>query len=390
MSLMVTCPTCQATLRVPVGAETIRCPQCKTILTVQTPEAEAPAPAKPAIPLPFARPAPAAPAEPEYDEPDPAPLPRGKRIRAKVVEEQDDEPDDRPRKKKPYISETEQKEQAKRERFEQEAGPTKLGLLFLGYGSLAAIIAPIGITLYFLSTLYFTGDKNALAYVPFVGLGLHWLLCFIGFLCCFFGPRDVRHLALYGALAILIHIGATFALVWYTNIHVNRAVCGFGELNREEGIISSLFFANQTSNLVSIMNLPLVIFLHSGSMNAGTFALLFFAAGLEFTKLSLIGILANHYAAEGKDPELGHLSLRFVYRIIWVVIVGLACQGLIIGGSKLGFGSSFLSLPALMVINAYHLWCSFAWVAEFQVIEQVREVIRPERFLSTQARLEHY
>jgi LSD1 subclass zinc finger protein len=391
---MVTCPTCQATLRVPPQAETIRCPQCKTVLTLQPaiakpPEPTAPA-AKPAIPLPFARPPVTVNRESEPEEVQP-PLPRGKPKRAQVIEEHEDDGEDEKRKpKKPAPGTDEAKQQAKLERLTAQVKPTCLGLQLLAYGSLAAILAPIGITLYFLSTLYFAGDGNGMAWAPLAGLAVHWVLLFAGFLCCYCGLKDVRNIALTGLIVVVIHISTTIALLFLTNAQIDRATTGFGGINTETGLESSIVYANLYSNLVAVMNMPILIVQTRSSISIPVYAFILFAAGIEFAKLTIVGMLGNHYATDGKSPDLGHQSMRFIYRIFWVVILCMVLQFVILGLAHMGFSFIFLSLPALMIVNAYHLWCIFAWVAEFQVLQDVVEVLTPERLISNQNRLDTY
>lgn len=399
MSMMVTCPTCQAMLRVPPGADTIRCPQCKTVLALQAaPAPAAPAvppppaePVKPAIPLPFARP-PAVP-PPAIAKP-PEPSARAKTVRGKFVEEHEDvgaeELPDEPRRRRREISDDEKLER-KLERVEEVTRPARVGITVLGYGAIAAGIAPLGVALFFISTLFMQSADNPFIWLPILGVGFHWMLTLAGFGFCCFGPKDMRFMAIGGVIVNLLHAVAMLGLVQLTSKSISLANAGFGGVNEEPGLIGATLFANLFNNLSGVANIPL--FVHFGlqdSIGGLAFVVLLIAGGFEFAKLTLIGILANHYATEGKAPEIGHRSIRFVYRIFWVVIVGFVGEMLIVGASHLGFGFVFLSLPSLMLLNAYFLWCAFSWVAQFQVLNEVLEVMTAERITDKRANLDVY
>jgi hypothetical protein len=385
-------------LRVPEGADTIRCPQCKTVLALQTATTPAPVPppspppsAKPAIPLPFARP-PVSPPPPVAKPPEPPP-PRGKTVRGKVVEEfeevADDSDDGREKPRRPKRTDDEKLE-ALLERVGEQARPARIGISLMAYGAVSACAAPLGVALFFISTLFLQSGDNPFVWLPVLGVGLHWLLTTAGFGFCCAGPKEMRHMAVGGLVVMLLHAVGMLGLLQLTAQAISLASAGFGGINLESGLLSALLLANLFNNLSGVANLPLIVLFGQHVFGPHVFVVLLVAGGFEFAKLSLVGILANHYAMEGKAPELGHQSIRFVYRLFWVVIVGFVGQLIIIGVSRLGFGFVFLSLPAMMLLNAYFFWCAFAWVAEFQVLLQVVEVITPERFIDKRANLDYY
>lgn len=396
MSLMVTCPTCKAMLRVPPGAETIRCPQCKTVLALQAPAAPPPAPepAKPAVPLPFARP-PANPAPALAIAKPPEPPVRARTVRAKFVEEHEDvdadELSDEPRRRPRRELSDEEKLERKLDRVAEVTRPARVGITLLAYGALASCVAPLGVALFFVSTLFWQAPDNPFIWFPILGVASHWLLTLAGFGFCCFGPKAMRHMAIGGVIVMLVHAVAMLGLVELTVKSISLSTAGFGGMNEEPGLVGAVLFANLFNNLSGVTNIPLLV--HFGLYNTIgglAFAVLLFAGGLEFAKLSLVGTLANHYAVEGKSPELGHQSIRFVYRLFWVVIVGFVGEMIIIGVSHLGFGFIFLSLPSMMLMNGYFLWCAFAWVMQFQVLKEVIDVITPERFTDQRANLDTY
>lgn len=395
MSLMVTCPTCQVTLRVPPQAETIRCPQCKTVLQLQ-PTAAAPVvppppppPVKPAIPLPFGRP----PEPPPVlaRRPEPAPVRGGKVTRGKYVEDEEeddrDRPDDDGRPRRRPLT-----DQQKLERLIERTGevtrPARLGIQLMAYGAVAAAPAQFLATAFFVSTLLFQSEGNPVLWLPVIGLVVHWLLTLVGFGFCCTGPKEMRHMAVSGVVVTLAHAVTMLGLMQMTARSISLAQAGFGGLNLEGGLLSALLLSNLFSNLSGVTHLPLIIMFSMHSFGPGVFILIMVSGAVEFAKLSLIGTLANYYALEGKSPELGYQSMRFVYRIIWVVLIGLTGDLIIIGVSSLGFGFVFLSLPAQMLVNAYFLWCAFAWAAQYQVLLEVAEVITAERFTDKRANLD--
>lgn len=395
MSMMVTCPTCQAMLRVPPGADTIRCPQCKTVLALQMPATAPPTPppppepAKPAIPLPFARP-PASVPPPLAKPPEPA---RARTVKGKFVEEYEETDakplpdDDEPRRRRELTDE--EKLERRMDRAAEVTRPARVGITLIAFGAIASCIAPLGVALFFVSTLFMQSSDNPFIWLPILGVGCHWLLTLAGFGFCCFGPKSMRHMAIGGVIVMLVHAVATLALIDLTVRSISLANAGFGGMNEEPGLIGAVLFANIFNNLSGVANIPVLV--HFGLHNTIgglAFVVMLFAGGLEFAKLSLIGILANHYAVEGKSPELGHQSIRFVYRLFWVVIVGFVGEMIIVGCTLLGFGLIFLSLPSMMLMNGYFLWCAFAWVMQFQVLNEVTEVITPERFTDKRANLD--
>lgn len=350
-----------------------------------------PEPVKPAIPLPFARP-PVAPPPPIAKPPEPPA--RAKTVRGKFVEEHedvgaDDLPDEpRRRRREPT---DEEKLERRLERIEEVLRPARIGVTMLAYGAIAACVAPLGVALFFISTLFLQSAENPFIWLPILAGGLHWLLAVAGFGFCCMGPKSMRFMAVGGVAVMLLHAVAMLGLVQLTAQAISLSNAGFGGLNEENGLIGAALFANLFNNLSGVANIP--VFVHFGLYNtigALAFAVLLIAGGFEFAKLSLIGILANHYATEGKAPEVGHQSIRFVYRIFWVVIVGFVGEGVIVGASHLGFGFIFLSMPSMMLMNAYFWWCAFAWVAQCQVLFQVLDVMTAERIADKRANLDLY
>ncbi len=391
MSLMVTCPTCQVTLRVPPAADTIRCPQCKTVLQLQpagaAPPVSAPPPVKPAIPLPFGR-APEPP--PTVARPPAAPPTRGGKVtRGKVVEEVED--NDRDEKQSRRRGPTDEEKQ---ERLIEKVGemtrPARVGIQLMAYGAVAAAPAQLFATLFFVSTLFLEGATNPLLWFPIIGAVIHWILTLIGFGFCCAGPKEMRHMAVGGVIVMLLHVVTMLILVQLTARTISLNTAGFGGLNAEAGLLGALLLANLFSNLSGVTNLPLIIMFSMQTFGGHVFILIMVSGAIEFAKLSLIGTLANHYAVEGKSPELGYQSMRFVYRIIWIVLIGLVGELILIAVSSLGFGFVFLSLPSQMLINGYFLWCAFAWAAQFQVLLEVAQVITPERFVDKRANWDGY
>lgn len=393
MSLMVTCPTCQVMLRVPLGAETIRCPQCKVVLALQTETVPPPPPepVKPAIPLPFARP----PVAPRPEPARQAEPPRGKTIRGKFVDEHEDidaeELSTVTRRRERRELTDDEKLERRMERVAEEIQPARVGMKLLGLASIAAGIAPLGVALYFVSTLFMPSGDNFFILLPIIGAGCHWLLAVAGFGFCCFGPKDMRFMAISGVVVMILHALAILGLVQLTLGSIKLANAGFAGINEEPGLISAALLANIFNNMSGVANIPM--FVHFGLQNSIgglAFVVLLIAGAFEFSKLTLVGILANHYAIEGKAPELAHRSIRFVYRLFWVVIVGFIGELIIVGSSHLGFGFVFLSLPSMMLMNAYFLWCAFSWIAQYQVLNEVLEVMTPERITDKRANLDMY
>jgi LSD1 subclass zinc finger protein len=322
----IPCPTCQALLRIPAGAAAVRCPNCKTVLpnpaaSVAAPPplpfgrapAAPPAPAMPSGKLPAAKPAPLPQAKP-------APLPRAKAgpppVPVVAAVETDEAKKQKMRKE---LKKLEREEERAEERYEELTEQCR-------NGRTAATILSWAVRGYALGVLLVVVGVGAAAFGPagtgalycFVALaagGVTVLAMLAGFGFALAGPVAGRHLGVIGLVVVLLHAGLVGI----------QFVRGFADLARatpdgdkyswvEMGRFLDLFGPVTDLTLLSeqparvLKQYPLSVFGILG-------------AALEFTRLVILCLLAQNYAAAGREREVGHASMETVSRVFWAVLL---------------------------------------------------------------------
>jgi hypothetical protein len=372
----------------------VRCPRCKTVLAVEgnVPPPPPPPAAPPRPALPFGLPA--GPVNPVAAKPAPTAAPPAKStVRGKLVRE--DDPDD--------LMEEQREKDRRRRREEQDelerkleplrrvCRPARIGITLMAYGAIASCAAAVFYFFFDVTTLTISGGVPAMLWVAGLMLGAHWLLTVAGFGFCAAGPKPMRPMAIAGVIIMVIHMGVFIPLFMILAALVSLEEVGLSGTGVRGPISSALLLSNIFNNLTTLTDLP-VYLLADGLVRPSVLILPVVGGALEFAKLSLIGILTNHYAVEGKDPELGHMALRFVYRIFWLVIAGVILKmGLwflvkLTGGEPLLL--AWFAIPVWMLTNAYFLWWAFAWYAQFRTMLDTTEVITATRFADRRERLE--
>lgn len=331
MSEPVPCPTCQSLLRLPPGASAVRCPNCKTVLAVETADAPpTPSPAPVAPPLPFGRPRPAMPIAPARALP---PVPTGPPKRAKLAPDQspyaqptengEPDEDEKLRQVRRDLAALDDKELQEQEWLEELAGHCKHGrtamhLLTWGvrvYGLAVLIqliaVAAAGFEMYDYAALV------GLVCLAFAGIGS--LLFCVGFGFAIAGPLQSRHVGVMGLVIGVLH--AIGAVLQPGNLAIMAGMQGID--NSGKGLWSEFLVVQDMLGLAT--DLPLLAdhparFLQSYNWSIPGIVV----AALEFTRLVLLAMLTQHYATDGKDPETGHRAFTTVNRVFWVVL--LACS----------------------------------------------------------------
>lgn len=394
MTEPVPCPNCQALLRLPVGATTVRCPGCRAILELDLDEPlPPPPPVARAIPLPFGRPA-----KPVATTPLPvasAAKSKATPKRARLVVEDpyaQSAPsaemlveDEKLRLVKRELADIEDEEDRKEDRFQVLAGECRqaqLGLRLFAFGSLASSLAVI------LATFFIVTALTAVPFLPLMMLAgavqfVHWCLLIAGFGICMTGPKPMRGTSLVGLVFTIGHMllnGVGTLLV--------LPVIGIDMLGNRDGnevyVFSNLLVSNSICNLTTVADLPFYV-MYPTSARSTLFVVLLLAACLEFAKVCTLGILTNQYATAGKDPDLAYSGMRFVYRIFAVVFVGPMLKG----GVAALFAVGIIWMPMLFITVGYYLWWAFAWFAQFQVLNDTREIVTAVRFTDRRERLDY-
>jgi hypothetical protein len=354
------------------------------------------------LPLPFGGPPKAKP----IPKPVAKPIPRGPAVRAKLVA---DGPADNPyappaerdataaeaarrRQVREQLADIEAAEEARQEEYDDllgRCGYARTGLHLLAFGSLAGCLAAVCYSLFVMSTLT-KSPQPPIAMVGGFFLVLAALLTAAGFGAAAAGPRQTLGTALMGLAVTALHVGLTLAAAVILLNLIRIANITYGADTRQF-VADSLLLANAFSNLSVLADLP--VYLLTGIPDRPALLVLPAVGGaLEFARLSLMGILANRFAAEGKDGTLAHDAMRIVNRIFGVVLVagtlkiGAYVLSVLLGGDPLQQNGFAIGL--LMLTNGYFLWWAFACFAQFQTLKDVAEVVTADRFVDSRNRLE--
>jgi len=378
MADLLPCPSCKAMLRVPAGAERVRCPQCKTQVAVPgAPVPVAKAVPRPAVPLPFDRPLTAVPIPVAKALPIEKPVVRGRVVR------EDEETDLKPKPRRRG------REDEDNPRFQEMARLCYFARLGVRLLSVAAALSA-GTALFYAAFLGSLAIASApipiLLWLAITCLGLRVLFLIAGFICCLFGPPGMRSTSASGIVLTLLHAGlfiplALFAVAMLWVVYRDPAAVTDSGVTRVVFAVSSAM-----NNLNSLTDYPWMFyrgdFIHGERMYI---IMMICGALLEFAMMATLGTLVQFYASEGKGHELGFRSLKFVYRIIWVIgILGLFKLGVLLGfgffGGE-GFANQFFRIPHTLLTVAYFLWWAFAWYEQYTSMVESMEVITPSRYL---------
>ena len=393
MSEPVPCPSCGVLLRLPEGASRIRCPGCQSVLEIDL--GDLPPPVPTAIPLPFgtpkakpvARPAnvvepvrgmPAAKArvmpDAEPESPYAAPKPGDDRI-----DDEAREADIRRR-----LAEAELKDHKAAVVFDalaERCKKARLGLQFLAIGATGSCLVALMAVLFLVTSL--TGaPMPILLGLAFLLLAGHSLMCLLGFGFCVAGPRGMRGTAVAGIAATLGHMAFVVA-----GALAAVAVVGLNSLqernNVEAFLGANLLLSNAVCNLTVAADVP-YYFQQSNRPPLGIVILLAFAAGLEFAKLSVIGLITNQYANAAKDPDLAYAGMRFVYRIFAILLIAPLAKGIIAATVVL----NLIWIPMMLGTVAYYLWWAFCWFAQYQTLMDTAEIVTAARLTDRRRRID--
>ena len=400
------CPKCGSLLRIPDNVPMIRCPNCQTILALESDDEEVPlepAPSQPA-PLPFGQGAKRAQAKPV-----PASVPRSI-VRAKLADDrptptgrnpyekgEELDPVERERRHREQmrqeLAELDEAERKAERRYERIRNETRHARTALNFFSGAAIAAAASGLFYFLYTFLALFDIPIveLLWLSGVGLIFHFLLTTTGFGFGCAGPKQARVMAIFG-LIIVIAQEIIFGLASLTLLSmIDPDAIGFNSGTNRGFITNSLLLGNLCCNLSTVIDLP--VYLLTGMLDRPWLLLFPIIGGcLEFAKLSLLGLIVNRYAILGKAMELSHNAMRFVYRIFGLVLVGTVVKIVIYAGTRLlgalPMQSEIFAIPIVLCTNGFYLWWCFSWFAQFQVIRDIVEVVTADRYTDLRYRLD--
>jgi LSD1 subclass zinc finger protein len=331
VSDLVTCPTCQSTLRLPPTAATVRCPKCKTLLQVID-EGAPVAPAAP--PLPFAG---AAPARPKPASPTNKPHTADrKKHRPQLVDEVAEAElasEEEARKQAAHRREVrrqleeldiEEEEEAERyEEIEEQCKWGRLALMWMHYGmggyavgALCVFFAMLGFVVF---TLLGTPFGAVMGPVALLGLalgGLAMLVMTVAFGLALKGPKMPRHIAVFGLVVTggqIIAVAATLgtAIAKVTNMDADTgATGGFRSMDLAYyvlGLCTNLFLLADTPTRVAL---------------AYPFPVLGVVAGIfEFARLVFVCQLTQTYGELAKNDKVAAESGKGISKVFWVLLL---------------------------------------------------------------------
>lgn len=390
MSELTPCPTCQATLRIPSGAAMIRCPNCKTILAVE-PIAAAPVMAAP--PLPFGR------ALPTGGVPVARPVPTNAQgsapstVRARLAPVTEDhlasraddsaEMIERRRKWKRELQKMEDRERRLKARYAELVEHCRYGRIAMNlvmWGMRAQSVAIILLVAGILGTVLVSkvyGGMLAWSCIGFGGVATLLILGSFGFAIA--GPEKGRHIGIMGVIVTLILAG--LVTVQFLAGLVIIVATHYEPKFWHETLPLWLAFSPGTE-LAMLAEQPARILKGHPVTIIGSIA-----ASLEFTRLILLAMLTQIYAAEAKESEIGHRAMAAVSGLFWVVLlaamfrisagfgfdwaqpeemwahIGIGVHSAITAGTLLGVGLAYFKLS--------------------QVMDDIIEMVDPRRLVET-------
>jgi LSD1 subclass zinc finger protein len=396
------CPGCQATLRVPPTAAAIRCPACKTVITIQ----QKPAPPS-SIPLTFD-----APTTPVAAAPTVAPVaiarsvpmakaaPVGNRVRA--VEVQDDDPDDekpvedKPRKKKQSLldyddselSDKELREKRRLEELYEQSKPANTGTKLLSYACLVECLALLFGFLYMAVATF----RVPLVPIAWVAILLHIIALIMEITSmglCIKGPKMQRSMAVWGVIVSTLALLSLCIAFFYSLAGHAVAFAGDSDVyGKNAG--ASIWVLAPLAPTLEFMNI--IYWISDGTLTVAVVPwFMIFPGLLELARHSYSAVLMRSYCEEGKAPELGFKVSRFMFRLYlaylaFFIFRVIACALIVLNACQkedqallIFLGLSYAGTLAVL---------SVIFLAQFYALKDTADVVDYKRFAMKIKRLE--
>jgi LSD1 subclass zinc finger protein len=410
MSGLYLCPSCNTQLKAPEGAVQIRCPNCKTVLSI-APTPEAPKTAAP--PLPFGP----KPSEPKVVVKKKA---EKKKLKVRVVDEQAEAEDEQSRdaaekkkKMRAELAKMEEEEEIEQEKFEQikkdcHRGNWVMDLMIWGVrGQALAIFLEVCVMLLFISAAMTaiagatTGKMGgAVVLLEIMEIGLKVLLplaAVVSFLAV---------LSMIGAFGVAIGgppkglntaiIGLVFSILHFLFV-IAQAIFAIGRVllkirNNEELLDPTRPLWMQAAPLFDLCGLitELPLLSEHPARFAWGYSISWFgiiAGAMEFVRLVSICLLAQLYAELGQATEKGHKALKGAYRVFWLMLLAGIFR-LVAAFAFDGFRTddTFMILLAATVhsLITLSITLGLSMILYFlsQALMDIKEVVDPARFAS--------
>lgn len=400
---LVTCPSCQATLRVPESAETIRCPNCQAVLAIQGAAAPQVPPPPAAPPLPFGKPQPAKAApKAKMTPPTATPILPKSQSAPKAAPNDELSPEEqeaiqkakeaREKKKKlrEEVDKIEAAQEEKEEEFDYLTDVCAWGQRSLAVMSWGIRLYAISIFLIFVTVILAIVLPEMCAISGPISLGfggISTLLLTVGFAMAIPGPDHARHIAIMGLIASLLFIGVLVAAAIKAWVIVMAMGENGMEFSSYSGLTVAYLILGMSTNLLTLTDTPARLL-----MSYPTSVIPIIAGAIELTRFVLVCQLVQLYAEEGKEPETGYLATKAVGRVFWTMLLCAMFRLAVSVGFDnfpkddalfiLGQGMhGILSVVLIMGLVVPFLLFS-------QIIDHTWELVDPRRYVLKQDRLD--
>ncbi len=417
MSDVVTCPTCGVQLRLPATATTIRCPKCKTVLNVAPPvTAPPPTPAVP-LPLPFAKPK----AKTSAGNPI---AKRAKGKKAVVVDEAAEAAEEEGRKKaerKKFVSgeveKMDEKEEIRLEKYgrlQDLIVHSRRAIAMFTWAARAQVLGLVIVLVVMLAFMMFvliavaqamqgrdssTEVGSILGATVFMALPLCGLLAAIqailtgiGMVSVAMGTKRARYLGYIGCAVCVLHV--LFVILQATRSLIGLATREFAVTTTDPLWVQlqpvfDLF--GMITDLPLLSEQPTRLIFRARGYSVSWFGI--FAAVFEFTRLVLVGIIAQNYAEDGKAVELGYRSYKAIGRIFYLTLfAGVARLICAFAFDWAPPNEAFLVLLGLgshaIITFASYLGLALCVLGQAQALDDTTEVVDAVRFAAETENLE--
>jgi hypothetical protein len=307
-----------------------------------------------------------------------------------VVREEDD---DEVRPNKPRKRSREEIDTPRYQAMDKLCWNARLGVRLLSIGAGESCGTALAYAA-FLGTLAIASSLiPGLLWLAILGLGLRSLFFIAGYIGCLFGPKGMRSTAAIGIVVTMIHGALIIPLAIY-GLGLMARLYGDGTNVPDLAITRIVFVISSTmNNLNAFTDFPFMFLRGDFQTDERMYvAMMICGALLEFTMMAILGTIVQYYASEGKGHDLGFRSLKFVYRIIWVIFtVGigklLILQGFIFFGGEFS-ANQYFRIPHTLLTVGYFLWWAFAWYEQYNSMNATMEVITPARYLDRRQNLD--
>ncbi|MFO0935088.1 MAG: LSD1-type zinc finger protein [Gemmataceae bacterium] len=402
MSDTMPCPGCQATLRVPTGAAAIRCPACKTVISI---EAEPVEPLPAAIPLPFGAP----PASPPPPAAPVAPLRRAEpSVRAVAVHEDEDDADDdrdnrgssppRDRSSKrnslldfddDELDDDQLKEKRRLLRLYDECRMARMGTKLFAAAYAVETLA------YLLGFLYLivAAFGVPIVIIAMGGIGLHVIAMIVqavGNVYCCKGPRGARGQSYFALTTTILSLLSMILSYKYFAAGMLSILAGAGMFEKGNNLFGdmSLWVLSPLAPTLEMISFP--VWLTDGSLRGGAW-LIAIPGIFDLARHTYTAVLLRGYCEDGKAPDLGWKISRFMTRIYTafatLLLTRIIACGLILTNIASRDDQGMLIYLSLTYAGAVAAF-AVAMVAQAYALIDAIDVIDYKRFALKSGRLD--